>query len=395
MEVRWFRIQHVVAASVAIALTVLSAARSIAQEPMPPETQSSLDAEFGPQSADATAVPSAWVTPLVLDFGPVGVGFTSATQVVAITNTGTATLTNFAGGAPSDAQFNASQNCAGGVAPGSSCQYFFSFKPTAAGTFTTTSNSSTNAGPIVITLRGTGVGAGLHVTPLSLDFHRVVSGTTSPNQVVTIRNTGATTLTNFAGGAPFDPQFGATQNCAGGVPPGGSCKYTFTFKPNALGRFTTTSNASTNGGPIIIQLAGGVAPPTISMDFTPASVEVGGVTTLRYTITNTNAALAATGVGLNNALPVGLKVASPSGATASPECNAPTITAAPGGGSVIVADGAITGGKVCVITVQVKPEAAGDLVNAAAVSSVNGGTGNTATATLVASFKVRLPMIIR
>ncbi|MCL6511145.1 MAG: choice-of-anchor D domain-containing protein [Anaerolineae bacterium] len=602
---RSFRIQHAVAAGMAITLTAFSAARSMAQEPMPPETQPSLDTGFAPQSTDATAVASAWVTPLVLDFGPVGVGFTSAVQTVSITNTGTTTLTNFAGGAPSDTQFGASQNCAGGVAPGASCKYSFTFKPTAAGTFTTTSNSSTNAGNIVITLRGTGVGAGLHVTPLSLDFHRVVSGTTSPNQVVTIRNTGATTLTNFAGGAPFDPQFGASQNCAGGVapgascqytfnfapkstgpisttsnsstnagpfvialqgeglpgpsvplndkwvtplfldfgpvgvgitsppqtvtitntgsttlgsfaggapfdtqfsatqncaagvapgascryvfrftptgvgtftttsnsstsagpfiitlrgtgvgasfyasplsldfgyvpvgntspqqavtitntspitltnfaggapfdtqfgasqncaggvPPGASCKYFFTFKPNALGRFTSSSNTSTNGGPLVIQLAGGVAPPTMTMGFTPAGVEVGGVTTLRYTITNTNAALAATGVGLNNALPAGLKVASPSGATASPECNSPTITAAPGSGSIVVADGAITGGKVCVITVQVKPEAAGDLVNAVAVSSVNGGTGNTATATLTARYKVKLPIALR
>lgn len=101
------------------------------------------------------------------------------------------------------------------------------------------------------------------------------------------------------------------------------------------------------------------------------------------------------GVGLNNALPAGLKVASPSGAAASPECNSPTITTAPGSSSIVVTDGAITGGKACVITVQVKPEVAGDLVNAVAVSSVNGGTGNTATATLVVRHKVRLPIVVR
>lgn len=336
-----------------------------------------------------------WVTPLFLDFGPVGIGITSPPQTVTITNTGSAVLGSFAGGAPFDPQFTATQNCAGGVAPGASCRYVFRFTPTAAGTFTTTSNSSTSAGPFVITLRGTGVGASFYASPLSLDFGYVPVGNTSPPQVVVITNTSPTTLTNFAGGAPFDTQFNATQNCAGGVPPGGSCKYTFTFTPNALGRFTSASSSSTNGGPLVIQLAGGVAPPTISMDFSPASVAVGEVTTLRYTITNTNAALAATSVGLNNALPAGLKVASPSGATASPECNSPTITAAPGSSSIVVADGAITGGKVCVITVQVQPEVAGDLVNAVAVSSVNGGTGNTATATLVVRHKVRLPIVVR
>ncbi|MFC1465964.1 MAG: choice-of-anchor D domain-containing protein [Candidatus Brachytrichaceae bacterium NZ_4S206] len=335
------------------------------------------------------------VTPLSFDFHRVVSGTTSPNQIATIRNTGATTLTNFTGGAPFDTQFGAFQNCAGGVAPGASCQHVFHFTPTAAGTFTTTSNSSTSAGPFVITLRGTGVGASFYASPLSLDFGYVPVGNTSPPQVVTITNTGPITLTNFAGGAPFDTRFNATQNCVGGVPPGGSCKYTFTFKPNALGRFTSTSSSSTNGGPLVIQLAGGVAPPTISMDFSPASVAVGEVTTLRYTITNTNAALAATSVGLNNALPAGLKVASPSGATASPECNSPTITSVPGGGSIVVTDGAITGGKACVITVQVKPEVAGDLVNAVAVSSVNGGTGNTATATLVVRHKVRLPIVVR
>jgi hypothetical protein len=196
------------------------------------------------------------VTPLSLDFGPVGVGLMSAPQVVTITNQSLFTaIINFAGGGVSP-PFSAVQNCAGGVAPGASCQYTFRFAPAATGTFTTTSNSSNSAGSFSIALRGTGVGAGLTVSPLSLDFGPVPVGTTSDPQIVTIRNTGMITLTNFAGGGVLPP-FSATQNCAGGVPPGASCQYTFRFSPTAKGRFATTSNSSTNAGAFTIYLQGG------------------------------------------------------------------------------------------------------------------------------------------
>jgi hypothetical protein len=203
---------------------------------------------------NVTTGPKLWVTPLILDFGPVGIGTTSPVQTVTITNLGSATLTNFAGGAVYS-PFDVSQNCASGVAPGASCHYSFSFTPTAAGTFTTTSNTSTNAGPFSIELRGTGVGAALHVNPLSLDFGLVTSGMTSTQQIVTVRNVGMSTLTNFAGGGVYPP-FYATQNCASGVAPGASCNYVFTFSPTDTGTFSTTSNSSTNAGSFSIALEG-------------------------------------------------------------------------------------------------------------------------------------------
>ncbi len=237
-------------------------------------------------------MPGLWVTPLELDLGPVGVGDTSATQTVTITNVGDATLTNFAGGGV-NAPFSAAQNCASGVPPGGSCQYFFSFSPTATGVFSTTSNSSTNAGPFTIILRGTGVGPELTYSPLSLNFGSLSPGATSDTQVVTIRNTGLAPLTNFAGGGVGAP-FSAAQNCAGGVPPGGSCQYFFTFSPTTTGFFSAISSSGTNGGPITVDLQGRgqfffpvnrqlVTP--LSLDFGPVGI---GTTsqTLAVTITN-------------------------------------------------------------------------------------------------------------
>src|SRR5512139_3159538 len=94
-------------------------------------------------SSDVQAVvftASQWATPLELDFGPVGLGATSPTLKVTITNSGDIPLTGWAGGAV-PAPFNASQDCniPGGVLPGNSCHYFFTFSPAAAGVFTATS----------------------------------------------------------------------------------------------------------------------------------------------------------------------------------------------------------------------------------------------------------------
>ena len=247
------------------------------------------------QAANQAATgPQLWVTPLELDFGPVGVGSTSPIQAVTITNLGDTTLTNFSGGGIGS-PFNVGQNCAGGVAPGNSCQYSFSFSPTAVGTFSATSSSYTNAGPFSIIVRGTGVGPEVTYSPRSIDFGSVDEGIVSPPQVVTIRNTGLALLTDFSGGGVSAP-FSAGQNCAGGVAPGASCQYTFTFTPTAEGVITTTSNSFTNGGPISVALQGrgrtGIF--TYGQRVNPRSIDFGpigeGMTsnTIIVTITNQN-----------------------------------------------------------------------------------------------------------
>ena len=230
-----------------------------------------------------TPAPSLWVTPLVLDFGPVGLGETSSQLTATITNTGDATLTNFAGGGL-DSPFSASQNCAGGVPPGSSCQYFFTFSPTSTGSQTAISQTSTNAGTIHIEVRGEGVGAELHVNPLALDFGSVYTAGSTAQQSVTIRNTGLSTLANFAGGGVNAP-FSASQNCAAGVEPGATCQYFFGFSPTAPGTFTATSNSGTNAGPFSIELQGrgrsiifgsGQRVTPQSLNFGPVGVDLSG-----------------------------------------------------------------------------------------------------------------------
>ena len=255
----------------------------------------------GSSHAKAVALTtSQWVTPLELDFGPVGVGASSAQMMATITNSGSEPITGWAGGGVSS-PFSAVQDCniPGGVLPGHSCHYYFSFSPTASGTFTATSTSSTNAGPIQILLHGTGVGASLTYDAHSLDFGNLYTAkgipATASTQVVTIRNTGLVPLTGWAGGAVPAP-FSASQDCniSGGVLPGHSCHYYFGFSTSSIGTFTATSNSSVNGGTIEVDLSGSTHSVLLigggqqvtprSLDFGP--VGIGSSAQISTTITN-------------------------------------------------------------------------------------------------------------
>jgi hypothetical protein len=243
---------------------------------------------------------SQWANPLELDFGPVGVGAASPQRVVTITNSGNAPLTGWAGGGVSS-PFGATQDCniTGGVLPGKSCHYFFTFSPTAPGTYSATSASTTNAGPIQIILHGSGVGASLTYDAHALDFGDLyankVAPAVAPTQVVTIRNTGMAPLTGWAGGGVPSP-FSASQDCniVGGVLPGHSCHYYFGFSTSSIGSFSATSTSSTNGGTITVDLSGkthslllaggGQQVSPLALDFGP--VGIGSTANISTTVTN-------------------------------------------------------------------------------------------------------------
>ena len=112
------------------------------------------------------------VAPTSLDFGPVGVG-TTATREVVVTNVGGSTATpNFAGGAPTDpTNFGGSQNCAGvTLAPGQSCQFSYTFTPSATGVFTTSTTIDVDGTAFPITFTGVGV------DPSTLTFSHELAG---------------------------------------------------------------------------------------------------------------------------------------------------------------------------------------------------------------------------
>ncbi|HEX6354083.1 DUF7507 domain-containing protein [Actinophytocola sp.] len=91
--------------------------------------------------------------------------------------------------------------------------------------------------------------------------------------------------------------------------------------------------------------------PQLDRSFSPASVAVGGVSTLTFTITNTTDLLAKNGWGFTQSLPEGLTVATPAGVGGT--CDAATV-ATPGGSTITVTGGVLSAGQVsCTITVDV------------------------------------------
>ncbi|HEX6354081.1 DUF7507 domain-containing protein [Actinophytocola sp.] len=91
--------------------------------------------------------------------------------------------------------------------------------------------------------------------------------------------------------------------------------------------------------------------PKLDKAFSPTTVAVGGVSTLTMTVTNTTDLLAKNGWAFTDTLPVGLRVATPSGVGGT--CNASTA-ATPGGSTITVTNGTMRAGQVsCTITVKV------------------------------------------
>uniref|UniRef100_Q020Y1 Conserved repeat domain n=1 Tax=Solibacter usitatus (strain Ellin6076) TaxID=234267 RepID=Q020Y1_SOLUE len=120
--------------------------------------------------------------------------------------------------------------------------------------------------------------------------------------------------------------------------------------------------------------------PTAGKTFSPAAVPLGATSTLTFTVTNPTAGTL-TGVGLTDPLPAGMFVAVPNGATGS--CGGGTITAAPNSTTITLSGATLAAGASCNFGVNVIALAAGVLTNITnSVTSIEGGSGNSASATL-------------
>ncbi|HZW05310.1 MAG TPA: SBBP repeat-containing protein [Candidatus Nitrosotalea sp.] len=123
------------------------------------------------------------------------------------------------------------------------------------------------------------------------------------------------------------------------------------------------------------------APPSISKNFGVASVALNATTTLSFTINNPNAATTLTGIGFTDTLPAGLVISTPNGLSGT--CGGGTITATAGTNSIDLAGASLAGAASCTFSVNVDGTAAGTQNNlTAAVTSVEGGNGNTASASI-------------
>lgn len=325
----------------------------------------------------------------------------------------------------------------GTLAPGGSCTITINVEAPTSGdkTNTTSTVTTTNAGTgaaASATLNVTGLiaptvtkafGAATiptgGTTTMTISFSN--SNTANPGGIVTglaftdifppgIQVAATPALGNTCGGTVMGASPGSTQlSLSGGTIPrksggtNGACAVTVTVTSSETAKYTNStgtilsSNAGTFGpATATIDV---LAPPVIDKSFSPAVIGVApSFSTLTLTITNpTTSTVSLTGVEFSDTFPANLVVAA-----------TPTATNGCGGGTGGAANslqgrtgagawGVVTAGNTgirlqgrtiapnttCTVTVRVSSATAGNYINTtAAILSTNGGTGNTASATL-------------
>lgn len=192
----------------------------------------------------STPVPVAWLNPTNLDFGLLRVGDSSRTQTVTLVNTGGGLLSVSSvilEGENADDFLMDAGNCQvyPGLPANGVCTIYVRFRPTAGGNrranLTVFSNSFDGARSVFLS------GAGradpvISLNPASLNFGEQPLGSASPEQGVTVTNSGQGQLVigsiSLGGGAPKD--FAFEQACTNLVlSPGDSCPITLQFSPTA------------------------------------------------------------------------------------------------------------------------------------------------------------------
>ena len=302
------------------------------------------------------------VTPRELNFGPIGIGFTSPTQDVTITNLNTATsITDFTISDPGE-PFTYTHTCVSNLAPGESCSYTFSIAPRESKEYIATPLITNSLGNFPITLHATGVGADVSATPLTLDFGALLTGTTSAPQMVTIKNTGLGKLYDIYP-ANVNPPFSGSQNCGVELLPGETCQLTYYFSPDEYGRYISPTLTTAAGKQIQISLLGGMEVPQVKKTFLPEVIALGNFSTLEIAISNINPAATLFDMQFTDNFPAGLVVASPLTYSLSPECGTPTFSPLAGKGSIAFSDGTFLGGKTCLVRINVTAPLVGEFPN--------------------------------
>ena len=197
----------------------------------------------------ATAGVTAVAYPATLAFStqqPVGVASTPLVTTLRNMGSNTMTITSIT---PSPSDYSETNTCGASLAGGSECTISITFKPTTAASRPGTLTILQGGNSTVVNLTGTGVSQSfLTLNPTSLTFADQQLNTASPSQTVTIKNTGATTLT--FGGTPFaiSANFAQTNNCPASLAQNASCTMNIAFLPTQNGAFSgqvyVTSNSS-------------------------------------------------------------------------------------------------------------------------------------------------------
>ncbi|HET7401199.1 MAG TPA: hypothetical protein VFJ62_05440, partial [Usitatibacter sp.] len=163
----------------------------------------------------------------------------------------------------------------------------------------------------------------------------------------------------------------------GRVEPGGTCSISVNVSASAVASYynqTGTVRSSQGVGGYAADTLYVTAKPLITKSFAPATVTVGGTSTLSLTVENNNGASAITALAFSDAFPAGLVVAPAPALTNT--CGGSVSGATAGSATIGLAGGTLAANARCTITVAVTSATAGVYANQAsgATSAETGAT---------------------
>jgi hypothetical protein len=223
-------------------------------------------------------------SPLSINFGNQTTLENSQPQPLQISETGVTTATSLvvglSGANPSDFLLAGypSSCAAQSIVPGSACSTSIVFHPSAAGPRSAILTVTGGAGEsVAIPLTGNGVAPVLSLSTATVSFGNVGVWTGSPQQTITISNTGTVNLdiTNWTVTGPdagdFDGRGGACSSAT--VKAGTSCSFPAAFYPKSAGSKTAYINITDNAGdsPQVITMTGTGVVPNIAVNPTSLS----------------------------------------------------------------------------------------------------------------------------
>ncbi len=150
----------------------------------------------------------------------------------------------------------------------------------------------------------------------------------------------------------------------GGVGALGTCSVSVNVTSSTIGTHTNVSGDLTsivgNNGSATADLVVSAGLPGFSKSFAPASIPLGGTSTLTFNIDNTANGSDVIAFDFIDQLPAGMIIATP--ANVSNACGG-SVTAIPGTGVISLALGSVTGGSSCTISVDVTTLSTGLFTN--------------------------------
>ena len=309
------------------------------------------------------------LSPTSVNFGNVNTG-SSATQNVQLSNTGNSSVTVSQIAATGTGISMSGATAPLTLAPAQSVTLAVKFAPTtsgaATGSLTVTNNQGVNA---LAAVTGTGVQAGLSLTPSSASFGSVVSGNTN-SQTIQVKNSGTSSLTISQATVT-----GTGFSLSGLAIPltlaaGQSGNFNVQFAPKAAGSVSGSvsilSNAPNSPATVALSGTGVAASTTISVS--PGSLSFGSVnngssTAQGFTVTNTgnsNVAISgvtATGAGYSIVSGAGAVTLSPNQSTSVSVQFAPSVAGTAGGSATILSNASGSNSSIALSGTGVAPSA--------------------------------------